>query len=361
MSLCDSQVVKNVWFLRFVAVTVRVVGNGSAKQHSRVFVFIMKYARIQNRMGATAIAAVLALSSTPLVAQETPSPGTPPVDAPAAESTPALTTEPVADPLAAEPAAESTPVKTTATESETAPAAKPTAKKKATKAVRTAERSATRPAATAPATPSPAASAEPVEATPAPLPMAATEVPPEAAPAAPGPQQNAEIEEALPVAGGAGALLALAGVGMAVRRKKRREDDEMALDRQAYAENTDAALQPIEAEEPAPAWSEPVIQPKSVPVMPAKMETTEIPEGFDTSDFGRHVRAAYRGPTPENPSLSLRKRLKLAGELDRRERKLGGIPTPTGKPVTASLPANERPIMSFGGTVTQAKHPEFQL
>lgn len=319
----------------------------------------MKYARIQHRIGATAIAAVLAISSTPLVAQEAPSLGTPPVDAPAAESTPAPATD--ADPLAPEPAAESSaPVETTAAETEAPPAAKP-AKKAPAKPARTVERSATR--AAAPAAPAqPVAAVDPAAEAPAPMPMAATDASPEPVPAAPEPQQNAELEEALPVAGGAGALiLALAGVGMAVRRKKRREDEEMDLDRQAYAESTEAALQPIAAEQTAPAWSEPVIQPKPAPAMPSKMETTEVPEDFDTSDFGRHVQAAYRGPTPENPSLSLRKRLKIAGELDRRERKLGSAPKPAGKPVTASVPAHEKMAFSFGGNATQAKRPEYQL
>jgi hypothetical protein len=194
--------------------------------------------------------------------------------------------------------------------------------------------------------------------------MAAIEAPPEVPPAAEETQQNAQLEDALPVAGGAGALiLALAGAGMAVRRRKRREDEEMTLDRQAYAESTDAALQPIEAEAAAPEWSEPVIQPNPAPVVPAKMQTTDVPEEFDTSNFGRHVQAAYRGPTPENPSLSLRKRLKIAGELDRRERKLGtSMPEPSAKPVTASVPpANDMPVMAFSGTASQAKWPEYQL
>ena len=73
----------------------------------------------------------------------------------------------------------------------------------------------------------------------------------------------------------------------------------MTLDRQAYAESTDAAWQPIAAEDTAPEWSEPVIQPKPAPAIPAKMETTEVSDDFDTSRFGRHVQAAYRGPTPE--------------------------------------------------------------
>jgi hypothetical protein len=314
----------------------------------------------------TAIAAVLALSSTPLAAQDATSTEPPLVEAPAVEPTPAPATEPAADPLAPEPAAESsTPAETTAAEAvsaEAAPAAKPVAKKAATKTVRTAERSTPRTAVpTSPAQPE--AAAEPVGEAPVALPMAATEAPPEAAPAATEPQQNAQLEEALPVAGGAGAvILALAGAGMAVRRRKRRDEDEMDLDRQSYAENTDAALMPIEAEAPAPEWSEPVIQPKPAPVIPAKMETTEVSDDFDTSRFGRHVQAAYRGPTPENPSLSLRKRLKLAGELDRRERMHGTVPkNSSSKPVTASLPANEKPVMDFTGSATQAKWPEYQL
>jgi hypothetical protein len=45
-----------------------------------------------------------------------------------------------------------------------------------------------------------------------------------------------------------------------------------------------------------------------------------LPEGFDTSRYGRHVQAAYRGPTSDNPSLSLKKRLKRARFYDQRER-----------------------------------------
>lgn len=322
----------------------------------------MKYARIQNRMGATAIAAVLALSSTPLVAQEAPSLATPPIEAPTADPTP--TTEPAPNPLAAEPAPEaSTPAETTTVEAaEPAPAARSVTKKATIKPARTAERAPTRAAAPKAAVePMPDASPEPAAAAPASAAWTAAEAPQPEAPAAPEPQQNAQLEEALPLAGGAGAvILALAGAGMAVRRRKRREEDELVLDNHADAESTGTTFQTVEAEEPAPAWSEPVIQPKPAPVIPVKMET-DVSDDFDTSRFGRHVQAAYRGPTPENPSLSLRKRLKLAAELDRRERKLEGIAKPATKPVTASMPAHERPAISFGGTATKAKTPEYQL
>ena len=321
----------------------------------------MTYAKLQHRMGATAIAAVLVLSSTPLAAQEVPSTDAPPVGT--------TTAEPVADPApAADPLAPASEAETSATTeaAKAAPAPKPVAKRAVAKPARTAERSATRAAAPTPAPVAEAApSSEPPA--PAPTPLAAAEPAPAVEPVAPAePVNGVNMDEALPVAGGAGALiLALAGVGMAVRRRRRREDENADLDLQHYAETTDAALRPMVAEkpapEPAPSWSEPVIQPKADPVMPSRMDPTAVSDDFDTSGFGRHVQAAYAGPTPENPSLSLRKRLKLATELDRRERKKSGMPKPSSKPVTVPMPANERMAMSFGGSKAEAKRPEFQL
>jgi hypothetical protein len=78
------------------------------------------------------------------------------------------------------------------------------------------------------------------------------------------------------------------------------------------------------------------------------------------------VQAAYRGPTPENPSLSLRKRLKIAGELDRRERKSGRIAEPSKpvvparKPIVAAAKAPQSLSFSFSGAPAQVKWPEKQ-
>ena len=84
---------------------------------------------------------------------------------------------------------------------------------------------------------------------------------------------------------------------------------------------------------------------------------TDVPDDFDASRFGRHVQAAYAGPTPENPSLSLRKRLKVAGELDRRERIAGT--TPKAAPVTQ---ASQQPTgFMLSGTASQARTPEHQF
>jgi len=49
-----------------------------------------------------------------------------------------------------------------------------------------------------------------------------------------------------------------------------------------------------------------------------------LPPGFDVSRFGRHVQAAYRGPTADNPSLSLKRRLKRASFFDMKERQALG-------------------------------------
>ena len=45
---------------------------------------------------------------------------------------------------------------------------------------------------------------------------------------------------------------------------------------------------------------------------PVDGPTTEVPEDFDLSRFGPNVRAAYCGPTVDNPSLSLKHRLRKA-------------------------------------------------
>ena len=78
---------------------------------------------------------------------------------------------------------------------------------------------------------------------------------------------------------------------------------------------------------------------------------TEIPEGFDLSRFGPNVQAAYQGPTEDNPSLSLKTRLKRANALDQMANREAeaelvaeaeadaaptAVATPTAKPALAT-------------------------
>lgn len=321
---------------------------------------MMTYTRRKYRLGMTATAAVLALSSTQLLAQEAPSADTPAAEAPAGTVTvtPAPPA-PAADPLAptAEPA---TPADSSEASAEPAEAVvAPTTSKSAVKTARTTERSTTRTPEPVARAPKPAV--EPSENSDSSLldSMEPAEIAsiPDAKPV-----EKAELDEAVPLAGGAGAvILALAGAGMAVRRRKRRHDeDEFEQDWRA---ETAIAAEPMG--EPEPLWDPPVREPAAM--APAKTaQADDLSEDFDTSKFGPHVQAAYRGPTPENPSLSLRKRLKIAGELDRRERGSGQIAeadklaAPASKPVVATVKAPQSLSFSFSGTPTQVKWPEKQ-
>ena len=324
----------------------------------------MTYTRMQLRLGTTAITAVLALSATPLAAQEVPS-----TDTPVEATTTTVEPAPVADPLAPVPEAdavapEAGSISAEEAESSTAEATEeaapaPVAKKAATKTARTAPRAATKASAPATASTSTPVAEGPAAAAPA-APTEANEPAPQTAPveeAVAQPSNQPDIDEAIPLAGGAGAvILALAGAGMAVRRKRRR--DEETIDGEWTDEDELALTDEVEpvAE---PAWDPPVHQPKVAP-LPASMATPPVSDDFDRSKFGRHVQAAYAGPTPGNPSLSLRKRLKLAGELDRRERMSGTAlkPAMASKPVIASM---DKSAFSWGDNVSPAKKSEYQF
>jgi hypothetical protein len=305
----------------------------------------MTYTRKQERLGMTAIAAVLALSSTPLAAQEATSTDVPLVTVPAPAPV-----APAADPLAPTPAAEATAtqlVEISEPAAMAAPAAKPVAKKAAAKAERSTARTAAKAVAPVPA-------AAPVAAVPEVTAPAATPFVDARPTTDPAPVEQAEaapkINEAIPLAGGAGAvILALAGAGMAIRRRKRTEEEEGELQEEMVL--TDEVT-PAPAPEP---WNPPVVEPT---VAPIAVTRTDLPEDFETSHFGRHVQAAYAGPTPENPSLSLRKRLKLAGELDRRERMAVTAPTEAPK---ADKPAQQPTGFMLSGTASPAKMPEYQF
>jgi hypothetical protein len=174
-------------------------------------------------------------------------------------------------------------------------------------------------------------------------------------------------DEALPIAGGAAlAILVLGGgAGLVSRRRRRRREAEDAQ-WQEQIENTPAALgedmtpEPAEIAEPQRATMEPTFvrafadspaaAPSPAPVAAtaaaATGPTTDLPEDFDLSRFGPHMQAAYKGPTPDNPSLSLKYRLRRAAALDQMARKAGAVPgpapradAPVAKPATAQ-PAN---------------------
>jgi hypothetical protein len=294
----------------------------------------------------TAIAAVIALSSTPLLAQTT--------DASAAQSAPVVVAPPAP---AAEPAAPAASAQTaspdvaTPAPAEASPAPQPAMKTMSTP-VEHAPDSGSAPAMTsgagttvsarhavaAPAgaahvqarttaalqTPAvshtaaaarTAAPAAPHAAPPAATPDAATPAP---APAATVTTKRSTTthDETLPIAIGLG-VIAIGGAAFALSRRKRDDDgEELLLD-------TPVEPAPVVATEPI-TMAPRVAEPTPVAVAPATVAAAEgpsrLPNGFDLSRFGRHTRAAYLGPTPDNPSHSLKRRLKRASFFDQRER-----------------------------------------
>jgi resuscitation-promoting factor RpfA len=145
-------------------------------------------------------------------------------------------------------------------------------------------------------------------------------------------------DEALPIAGGVLAALALAGGALAFAGRKRRYREEYRANEAAPAAMT---------VEPEPLTRNTPINPQgtryAVPAPAAETAATALPAGFDLSRYGRHVQAAYRGPTADNPSLSLRTRLKRARFYDQRERMGSAIATPPAAPQArpAAQPARQ--------------------
>lgn len=285
----------------------------------------------------TAIAAVFAIAASPLAAQDTAA--EPVVDAP-------TSTEPSAtvDPLAPQPADSESPAATVTSSPEREAAASPAASKaRSTPARRpTAARNAT--TAPAPATAATAPATMPVmeaEAAPpvAPIPAAEPTTPATAS-------SDTALERArmmdMALAIGAG-LIALLAIGMLwmLRRRKRRREEEAWDEQNAWVEPAaEPAAEPaFTRPEPAPAFAAPVAaiaEPRHDPVRTAPKST--LPEGFDLSRFGPHVQAAYRGPTPDNPSLSLKYRLRKAAAMDQLARKAG---EQQATPVTVAKPESK--------------------
>ena len=311
---------------------------------------------IKSRTAMTAVAAVIALSSTPLLAQDASVPD--PV-ADTATETPVTVTP---DPLAPDPAATTTAAPDTADTSEAAPAARRSASATCSSRSRTAAPARAAPAAPA-AAPASEAPAEPV------VPMAAEMAPPIAEPIAPlaaelAPvEQTDMIEDAAPIAGAAGlGLLALVGAGLVMRRRRRRREDEEFEATQWALAHPEAEAQP----EPAMAAPEPVFARAPAPMhdpAPAHAAAAALPAGFDLSRFGRHVQAAYRGPTPDNPSLSLKNRLRRASFFDQQERRVaeeGGAMAKPAAPAWTSRKPNEAEFMFRPAAKKTALRPAFQ-
>jgi hypothetical protein len=335
---------------------------------------VMTQKQIKSRSGMTAIAAVLALSSTPSFAQDAA------MGEPIVETTSEAPVATTSDPLAPDPVATEAPVEANdaPVEASAAPAAsqpkfetKATAAPVARRSAATTRASSSRSTSTAQAAPAaPVAAPAPDAPAEVALPPAAP-IPPLAEPVASPPVEPvatetlAVNEDMLPVAGAAGlGILALAGAGMAMRRRKRRREEAEYEDRQWALDHVEAESDQVMADvEPEPVFvaprpaqhDEPAFVRASSPThdpVQADAPTNALPAGFDVSRFGRHVQAAYRGPTPDNPSLSLKNRLRRASFFDQRERMAAES---GGASATAQSAPVERP------TVKPAQKPAWAM
>ena len=283
----------------------------------------MKTYRYAHASALPAIAAALALSSTLAWSQEA-QPDTEP--------------EPISIDVA--PVVDSAPVTTEATESaptvvtptaDAAPApkakAKPAPVKAATKPATTTKVAETAVVAASTAPVAPPSTPEPiVDATP-----------PQTAQPAPAPEAkpNTVDEDALMLGGGALALLALGGGAFALARRRRDEDE--------FVEET--STDPTMSAEPAPIARHDVVhEEQPAIVMPSAFawgnsQAAEPHVEADRRPGESWVERAHRGPTPDNPSLSLRKRLKRAAFFDAREKRVASGQA-TAVAADAGLPEN---------------------
>jgi hypothetical protein len=141
-------------------------------------------------------------------------------------------------------------------------------------------------------------------------------------PARPASTVNLPNKTELEIGGGALALLALGGAGIAISRRRRRREEEQWSEHEAFSDQPAGSEQvtprhdPIFDEQPAAAAAEPsaFAWGNSQSAAPASND------GSDRRPGETWVERAYRGPSPANPSVSLKNRLRRAAFFDKRER-----------------------------------------
>jgi len=324
------------------------------------------------RLGFVATTAALALSATPSFAQAADAPLVTP---PPVASTPAAPVAPAAAaPVAASETAaganskgfsSSTVAPLDISGPETAAPATTSAPSSARPSASTARPDASRATGSrANTTAAGIAAPRIAEAAPAPVvvpmpssPKVVPEPAPVAAPAAARNARTADGGEIVPIAIGGLALMGLAGFGFALSRRRRvdmTEEDIVLSSEPSYA----PASAPVGLATAGPEM--PFALAAAPPAMPPAMRDHESGAAeltaFDTLRFGRHVRAAYEGPTPDNPFLSLKRRLKRASFMDQRER-AGTAPAAMTSPLTQATEPPARTTEDSGYVTTRAPQP----
>jgi hypothetical protein len=297
-------------------------------------VMMTRTTRLYARTSALpAIAAALALSSTQALAQEA-TPQTQPVTtepAPAATAQPA----PVADePAPATDASAAAPATSQSSARTTTRTVKHTTHIAAAKPATAAKPAVSRTVTTHAAVPAPAsAPVAPVAPAAPAAPASQSKVAPvvdlSSKPTAPAQTAAAKpantTDETLPIAaGGALALLALgAGAAAVARRRRRRREEQEWADQQTMAyEPFETVATPAPAAKPIVHEEQPAIVAPSAFAWGNQQAPTVEPmvEQEDRRPGESWVERAYRGPSQNNPSVSLKARLRRAAFFDKRER-----------------------------------------
>jgi len=323
---------------------------------ARLF-YIMTRTKLYARTSALpAIAAALALSSTPSLAQEVqptePVPVTttaPPVTADTSSVTADTSVE---TPVAAETPAKTATVKTrTVTHTTRTAAAKPAPSTARAATTRTTSTRATTTAAAPASAATPSQAPANASSQSAVAPVVDMTAKPANQPATASKASNG-TNQSLIYGAGALALIALGAAAFAVARRRRREDawhgewaDEPGLEHEATIERAPAAAAAPMAVEPR---HDPIVhreQPEIVEpsafswgaTAPASPETQRDADD-DRLPGETWVQRAYRGPSANNPSVSLKNRLRRAAFFDKRERDVAaGLAEPVDP--DAGLPA----------------------
>lgn len=146
------------------------------------------------------------------------------------------------------------------------------------------------------------------------------------------PKQNSDMP--FEIGGGAIAILALGGAAYAIARRRKREDEDEWYEEEPYYDESHAAPVAAAADSEEPEASplprhDPVAEEQPAIVAPAASafswgaanEAGKVSDdGSDRRPGESWIERAYRGPSPANPSVSLRNRLRRAAFFDKRER-----------------------------------------
>lgn len=138
------------------------------------------------------------------------------------------------------------------------------------------------------------------------------------------------------LAGGAAALLILGGGALIISRRRRKlDEDSWQFDGSAQPAEPAAVAEPMTLTEPVAAEQPAMI----APPMSAFDEPRREKASSDCEDLETWTDRAKCGPTPDNPSQSLKKRMKRAAFFEKRDRE---VAAGEAEPVDANagLPEN---------------------